>query len=1438
MAESKNNFIKARMNQDLDDRLIPQGEYRVGQNVTISRSEGDGVGTFQNILGNNNLSDFGLTDVTLQIIGYLVEEVNNKLYVFITNYNDSSQDQLSNTAPLSSSNYIIQYDFTTNTSIILVQGGFLNFSKTHRVYGINLVENLLFWTDYRNQPRKINVTTAASDINYYNSEDKISVAKFYPSNCLNFFKETKLKATNTQASPGGTSLTLDVKSSAAAEGLFVGMPVSLGSPIGRNIYLTTVSSINGSVTLSSNASWSANDVIVFSEYGLKNCGDKYLPVIFECTLTLINQAAGTYTLQSSNNSNPILEGWQSNYSDSKLYIASCGQIANIDNSITVNQDYKITNYTGANITIKDSFGNPPPDLNGTTIKIYRENPNYNPNFPGDTQFLKEKFMRFSYRFKFDDNEYSLMAPFTQIAFTPKNFGSFVLNQEELTAKSSVVNFFENNIDCVDLYVKTPFESVSTTSPTHASWNNTFNTLNIKEVEILCKFAGETSVKVVDVLDETFVNSISNNGNDCYFKYTYQSTKPIRVLPEKDITRVYDKTPVRAFSQEVSGNRIMYGNYIDKHTSPLSIDYKLGISNKIDIPLSQDKRVFNNHTLKENRNYQVGIVLSDRYGRQSDVILSSIQDYQDVSGAAFGNSTIYNPFSDDTSLSATDVLNFTGKQLSLYLQNSIPETIVEKGYPGLYSSENVLGWYTYKIVVKQQEQEYYNIYIPSSYRKDSVNYDFKNSYFSLVNDNINKVPKDLENVGPEEKEFRSSVNLFPRVNPTFSDIYKTTQRPPGGDEVNSFFIIPSKNNDEVNSIIYNSYERTTGNNQETVGREVSPSKIFRGNVSTLANVINNSLFGVEDNYANAASWSTLGVYESNPFVSNLDIYYETSTSGFISELNSSILEGDLGPVTLNFNESLSFNEDTDNYLIGTGSASSPQYGTVIYTVELMDKDGVAILSANNTCSLTSAFSTISGGTNIASQFTLVPQKSNNVNTGRFNIYPNVYRYTDVGQNITFNFTATANNVVNNTLSFTGPMSNIQPQYNQQANPTDPSLGDNFIPISIEPYSNYTRLTGGNPQLSLKPNYYASPNNGDNVSAQGIGETSNGFGSLPSVYVMNSNSQISYLNPYGFKIDGNLNQSYFADVNLQPGGGNSYSFINFHIQNQGVFGSGQRNYCTYLLSGGTKDVPSGTTPATQPPPAGQEKYSAIYWWRKLLWGVNNVSGNESYPNSPFDNYPFQSFNTQNIISSTDYDLNLPVDQLINEKFFSLVKYTSSVNSGEASKGPWSILEQNQNVSKFINTNGGVGFLNGTLDLNRYQDDLTYSLSNFRLPTGDILNNPLNPTGTFPDPTGEIASLLEGVITINTSGVINIIDFQFLNYFGIQGTKNYLIKDTYGNEFGGLIINNKLGHGQLLRNVVGSGSRDIGSYGMFWIGYDINVTDSNGFTTVVPINLLTIS
>ena len=52
MPEIKNNFLKGRMNQDLDSRILPAGEYREAINLLISRSEGATVGEFENVLGN------------------------------------------------------------------------------------------------------------------------------------------------------------------------------------------------------------------------------------------------------------------------------------------------------------------------------------------------------------------------------------------------------------------------------------------------------------------------------------------------------------------------------------------------------------------------------------------------------------------------------------------------------------------------------------------------------------------------------------------------------------------------------------------------------------------------------------------------------------------------------------------------------------------------------------------------------------------------------------------------------------------------------------------------------------------------------------------------------------------------------------------------------------------------------------------------------------------------------------------------------------------------------------------------------------------------------------------------------------------------------------------------------------------------------------------
>ena len=911
MAEVKNNFLQAKMNKDLDARLIPNGQYRDAQNIVISRSEGDSVGTVQNILGNVELTNFGLTDKHLEIIGYYVDELNDNIYFFITNYTDSSESGLSNFASTASKHYICSYNAQNNTSNILVNGSFLNFSKTSNITGVDMIENILFFTDNRNQPRRINITTAISNPNYYSSEDDISVLKYYPYTPISLTKEEVTAVTISDSGSGYGSLTLpfEVPVSQIQGGTGEGLIVTITSVGGPN------SGITGIEITDPGVGYTNGDVI-----------DVY-PRVGDGQITLTVQQIST----------------MKNKTDQYL---------------------------------------PPPATSGTNL-----NPDYDANWPGNKDYLKERFVRFSYRFKFEDNEYSLIAPFTQIAFVPENDGYFLKetfnttdgqsitgdSDEEYAYSSTVNRIMRNKIDEVGLIINCPSSS--------SSWANAVSDLKIKELEILIKEADQTSIKVLDTIENSNLSNVSINK----LQYDYQSRKPIRTLPDNEYTRVYDKAPVRAFTLSCSGNRVIYSNYYDKHTSPETLDYNV---NPVDKTTNQAIE-YQNHTLKQNRTYQVGIVLSDRYGRQSDVILSEVDDGV-IPGLVdtFKGSTLYNNYRtpSDTPLN-TSTTSWNGEGIEILWKKAIPLTLNKPGYPGLYSATNPLGWYSWKVVIKQQEQDYYNVYLPSilnAYPNDATKELNRTAHISLFSDNVNKVPKDLTDVGPEAKEFRSSVNLFGRVTninyatspvtdgnvqfyPTITPDFVSTIGTQKDLNIGSSNVISQKSTDTLLSaastdtivvegnfrsdaiigqrvsakkddgtILFNnkklvSYIAVAGANGE-INAEIKFSPSYTNNTgssitfgeislnsSPFYNAENNPLIGristrpsnftnpvdnlapnigepVDFNDSSASNDDTyfplnLAIYETKPDFSNLEIYWETSTSGLIDTLNTEITTGD-------------------------------------------------------------------------------------------------------------------------------------------------------------------------------------------------------------------------------------------------------------------------------------------------------------------------------------------------------------------------------------------------------------------------------------------------------------------------------------------------------------------------------------------------------------------
>lgn len=710
MAEARNSFIKSKMNRDLDARLVPPGEYRDAQNVSVSKSEGADVGSLENILGNISLTDFGLTAANIDVVGFFMDLNNNRIFVFMSNYVDTSPDRLSNFAPTAAECHIGVYTVSNGTGTLLVSGRFLNFSKANPILGVNLINDNLFFTDNRNQPRKINVSRALGSSTYYTNEDQISLSKYYPYEPISLVKDEVVGL-----SIGGTQTgTYVVESNNSTTG---------GTGSGLTINVDTVSGAG--------------------------------PTIGDITAVSINNPGAGYT-----------------NGDVVQIVQRSGSGSGVQITLTVETIS----------TMQDVTSELLPD--GTTA-----NPYYNANWPGDKNYLKDKFVRFAYRFQFDDGEYSLISPFTQACFVPQQDGYFIDADTEKTYKSTEVDFMQNKINNIKLLIPVPAESTN--------WSNAVTDLRISSIDIIFKDDSQTTLKVI----ENVLSSELTSNTTTVFSYEYQAKKPYKTLPTRDLLRVSDQVPVRALAQEAVGNRLVFGNLLDKHTPPASINYNTQTGFKVEesgaagTQYTFVRREYQNHTLKQNRNYQVALVLSDKYGRQSDAILSTVDD--NSQNSLLKGSTIFNPYksgvlpgvalittantfsyyasSADPASPVTNNLfsgagdTWPGDQLRIRFNEAISSTFNSAtGTPGLYSSTNPTGWYSYKAVVKQTQVDYYNVYCPgvlNGYIDGETADPLAASltepvgHFVLHSDNLSKIPKDTSLVGPNQNLFRTARPSF-------------------------------------------------------------------------------------------------------------------------------------------------------------------------------------------------------------------------------------------------------------------------------------------------------------------------------------------------------------------------------------------------------------------------------------------------------------------------------------------------------------------------------------------------------------------------------------------------------------------------------------------------------------------------------------------------------
>ena len=1091
MAEAKNSFIKSKMNKDLDERLIPNNEYRDALNVAVSRSEASDVGALESILGNelriNNLN------INQEIIGVYVDQTRGLAYYFSTDHTEST------TAPLTATCFIAVYNTASNTSTILVQGSWLNFSTLSPVHGISLIEDLLFFSDNRNQPRKINITKS---IGYYVNEDQISVAKFAPYIAPEFvdLRSTSLLKPSTmsnasdpiQTTIGGVTVSavnLDVSKyrngdeipeaqSPAAwalantneQGAWCYYENSLANgsvygklynryaiedtrglaPIGFNVITSSVwssdiiSGVDPAQGLKSTTSWDAQPGTNTTGFNAKAAGHRDAAGTFA--------GLGTETRFWAKDDTPVSP------------IAATG-------------DYVVMTSTDQAATL-ESTGLGADNINGYSVRLIKD-AGYN-GWNGDPDYLRDKFAKFSYRFKFDDNEYSVVAPFSQDVFIPEQEGQFLNDDETKAFVSTVVEFMQNSINNAILNITLPSLNILTD-------------YKIKGLDIIFKQSDTQAYQVLEsiVVNQSFIDNLNNTN---IYQYDYQSTLPIKTLPSREAARVFDKVPVTSLAQETSGNRIMYGNFVQGKSGQKGLDYYVDINEK-------EPQVFTEypqHSLKQNRNYQVGVILADKFGRQTDIILSNYDNLLDATGNPQPGSNV---FSDYNSVSFNqDIPGWKGDTLRLNFNSLIPETANANnvgGYPGAYAvgnyytitdpspnpippiffrdlstqsitstpaqtvftfngirswdvanntysvyknqndgfvkltltddytiaddgsgspvvtlttgadvgnvikfellftannyykyqtgstditeplfenfattyqnyfkvgetfaglftdyvyikqvdvvtngaappvaesvvmyttgevaekymfdntgtgrpeptltigelprsyatyNINVDGFYSYRIGVKQQQQDYYNVYLPGLVNgypiHGSTLEQGETAFTTLVSDNINKLPRNLQEVGPLQNQFTSNERVFPRVTNTLQVVsggitYRNTQFDPSSsaDDVELIGTV----NDIFTDIVFETTPSAGKGNPFCVyDFDTNP---YISKISTQQAIgVNEAIFQSPPSGYDYPNVMGLAVVETSPFVSQLELFYEATTTGLISDLNYSV-----------------------------------------------------------------------------------------------------------------------------------------------------------------------------------------------------------------------------------------------------------------------------------------------------------------------------------------------------------------------------------------------------------------------------------------------------------------------------------------------------------------------------------------------------------------------
>ena len=214
-------------------------------------------------------------------------------------------------------------------------------------------------------------------------------------------------------------------------------------------------------------------------------------------------------------------------------------------------------------------------------------------------FMEDRFLCFGYRWEYDNNEYSATSQFSAPVFESKPFA--FSPEEHLNVG------MENSVQACNVTV------------------DTGNAL-VKGIDILFKEMDDSIIRVIEKIDK----ADAALADDSTYTIQFSKRKIFTILPESEILRLYDNVPRLAKAQTLMGNRIVYGNYLEgynlKNVNGLNVKFGF-VASLIQTPLDnadpdvETPAYYSKTSLHSNRNYEVGIVYMDEFGRSSTALVA-------------------------------------------------------------------------------------------------------------------------------------------------------------------------------------------------------------------------------------------------------------------------------------------------------------------------------------------------------------------------------------------------------------------------------------------------------------------------------------------------------------------------------------------------------------------------------------------------------------------------------------------------------------------------------------------------------------------------------------------------------------------------------------------------------------------------------------------------